>query len=166
VTGVHNKQVITGLTVVLLAAIGVLWLVPTQTVTTATGENDLSPSLVPHISLGVCLVLGIILSVRAWRDGRLTGSDNTPEFEEAGEVDEAPRSVGAMVFDLLVWIASSTAAVMIIPQIGFIATAAVLLAGWLVFAGVRSIAIIAGVSLVLPVVLDRLCWYALTVQLP
>jgi hypothetical protein len=135
-------------------------------VTTATGENDLSPSLVPHLSLGVCLVLGVVLAVRAWRDGRFAVREDTPELEESGEVDEAPRSAGAFVFDLLVWIASSTAAVMIIPQIGFIATAAVLLAGWLVFAGVRSIPVIAGVSLVLPVVLDRLCWYALTVQLP
>lgn len=165
-TGVHQKQLITGLAVVLIAAVGVLWLVPTQTVTTATGENDLSPSLVPHLSLGVCLVLGLVLTVRAWRDGRLADQEDTPELDESGDMEAAPRSVGGFVFDLLVWIASSTAAVMIIPQIGFIATAAVLLAGWLIFAGVRSIPIIAGVSLVLPVVLDRLCWYALTVQLP
>lgn len=156
---------IIGACVVAIAAFGVFWLIPTQTVTSATGENDLSPSLVPTISLGVCLALGLLLMVRAWRDGR-QGGDAGSELDEAGEVDEAPRSFGSLVFDLLVWTGSSIAAMLIIPHAGFIMTGAVLLAGWLVFAGARSVPVIVGVSLLLPVTLDRLCWYALTVQLP
>jgi len=166
VTGSAQKQVIIGACVVAIAAFGVFWLIPTQTVTSATGENDLSPSLVPTISLGLCLVLGLVLMVQAWRDGRRTGEGHAPEMEESGEVDDAPRSFGSFVFDLLVWTVSSAAAVLLIPHAGFIATGVVLLAGWLVFAGARSVPVIVGVSLVLPVTLDRLCWYALTVQLP
>ncbi len=165
-TGAHHKQIITGASVVLIATVGVLWLIPSQTVTTATGENDLSPSLVPHISMGMCLLLGLLYTVQSWRDGRRAGAEATPELEDSGDVDEAPRSVVGLILDLAVWIASSTATMLIIPHVGFIVTGTILLAGWLVFAGVRSVWIVAAVSLGLPVLLDRLCWYALTVQLP
>jgi hypothetical protein len=71
-----------------------------------------------------------------------------------------------LFFDLAVWAGSSIPMMLALPMIGFIAAGTMLLAGWMVFTGARSIPIIAGVSLALPVFLDRLCWYALTVQLP
>jgi hypothetical protein len=41
-----------------------------------------------------------------------------------------------------------------------------LLAAWLLFSGVRSWLLIASLSLILPITLERLCWYALTIPLP
>ena len=68
--------------------------------------------------------------------------------------------------DTVVWVVSSIAAMTMLAQVGFVLAAMPLLAAWLLFAGVRSMVWIAALALTLPIALERLCWYALTIQLP
>lgn len=154
-----------GATVAALAAVGNAWLIPAFTTASATGAYDLSPTLVPHISLGLCLVLGLLLclqSLGARRDGRPA----PPGVARTGD-GATHSSPGVWLFrDLLMWGASSMVTVVLLPRLGFIATATALLAVWLVFAGARRWPVVIGVAVILPVLLDRLSWYALTVRLP
>ena len=46
-----------------------------------------------------------------------------------------------------------------IPALGAVGT-------WLLFAGARPLWLVAVVSVVLPITLEELCWYALTIRLP
>lgn len=162
----QRSEVIVGLVVVLAAGLGIFWLIPTQITVSATGLNDLSPSLVPQISLGLCLLLGIGLILHARFAHARSDAIERIDLDETGEITEQPRYTLGLAFDLAIWATSSVAVMVLLPQVGFIVTAILLLAGWLVFTGVRSPAVIVGVSLILPVVLDRLSWYALTVKLP
>ncbi|MCP5374080.1 MAG: tripartite tricarboxylate transporter TctB family protein [Hyphomicrobiales bacterium] len=160
----HRETLVIGLVVAALSAVGMLWLIPAHT-NPAAGPNDLSPALVPEIALGVCLALGVLLVVQALR----RPDAGAAATAAVGADDDGPRGLRLardLAFDLSVWAVSCIVLVQLLPRIGFIATSAMVLAGWCVFAGLRSIPTIVGVALVVPVVLDRLCWYALTVPLP
>ncbi len=173
----RTSEIVTGISVMSISGLGIFWLIPAQTSLAATGNYDVPPSLIPHIMGILCLALGGGLTLRAWRM-TATATPSAPPAPEVSGAGERRRgdtedmsaanslSGRGLFFDLAVWAGSSIPMMLALPMIGFIAAGTMLLAGWMVFAGARSIPIIAGVSLALPVFLDRLCWYALTVQLP
>ncbi len=146
-----------------LACVGIFWLIPAQTQVSPSGVYDLSPSLVPRLSLGLCLLLGLGLALHGWR-GR-SGRGGPGLARHAATVAEGNSPAG-LAFDVTVWVLSSVPVMLLLDHAGFILTGILLLTGWLLFAGVRSIPVVAGIALILPVSLDRLCWYVLTVELP
>lgn len=156
-----------GLVLVCLAGIGLLWLVPAQIVVSITGMYDLSPRLVPRLVLGLAVLLGLLVAWHGWAARR--SADGEAGAAPPGPLDARgrPRNAAAELgTDVVVWIASSVAVMVGLTQVGFVLTAGPLLAVWLLFAGVRSWPLIVALALVLPITLERLCWYALTIRLP
>ncbi len=162
----RRSDFVTGAVVVVLAGLGIFWLVPAQTTSPQPGGYDIAPSLVPQLSLVLCLLLGFGLMFRSRLSKGTPEPSGRLETDETGAPPGVPITARGLFFDLAVWVGSSVLVMLALPHVGFVVTGTVLLAGWLVFTGVRSVATILAVSLVLPVALDRLCWYALTVQLP
>lgn len=176
----RTSEIVTGISVMSISSLGIFWLIPAQTSLAASGNYDVPPSLIPQITGILCLALGGGLTLRAWRmpatetpsapaasEGSGAG-ERSAQDKENGEDKSAANALSGkgLFFDLAVWAGSSIPMMLVLPIIGFIAAGTMLLAAWMVFAGARSILLIAGVSFALPVFLDRLCWYALTVQLP
>ena len=152
-----------GAVVTALAAAGTFWFVPAYTNTAPTTGNDIAPALVPLVCTGLALLLGLAM---LWRGCQARPAAAAPAGAdpEAGAASAAgPREIAA---DLAVWAGSTVAIMLLLPRAGFILTGALLLAGWMAYAGVRQRLVAAAVVLVLPAAIDRLCWYALTVQLP
>jgi hypothetical protein len=159
----------TGFVLACLASTGLLWLIPAEIEVSSTGMYDLSPRLVPRLILVLTLLLGLCVLWNGWmarRDGRGKGA---PAGSAAMQTDARGRPRHAAVelgVDAVVWVTSSIAVMVALTHVGFILTSVPLLAAWMVFAGVRSKPLIAGLALGLPITLERLCWYALTIPLP
>ena len=157
----------TGLALVVLAGAALLWLVPAQIQVSTTGMYDLSPRLVPRLLLLLTMALGLGVMWQGWKS-RYAGPGSTPASEPL-QLDARGRPRRPAVelgVDAVVWIVSSAAVMVALKHVGFLLTSTPLLAAWMVFAGVRSKVLIASLSLALPIVLERLCWYGLTIQLP
>jgi hypothetical protein len=156
-----------GLALVCLAGAGLLWLVPAQIVVSASGLYDLSPRLVPRLILVLTGLLGLGVLWNGWAARRGgPGAAEAPGPEQTDSRGRPRRAAVELGTDALVWIASSVAVMVGLAQVGFVLTAVPLLAAWLLYAGVRSWPLVAGLSVALPIALERLCWYALTIRLP
>lgn len=149
---------VTGTVATAVAALGVFWLIPSYTGDARTA-NDLSPALVPTIALSVCGLLGIALALRRPRE-------SDPLAAPPGIAPEPIVSGPALLGDLALWSAASVATLALLSHAGFLVAAPLAIAGWMAWCGERSPFRIAAFALTVPIVLERLSWYALTVPLP
>lgn len=156
-----RSDLATGLAVTAVAAVAALWFVPVHTNLAPTVGNDIAPAFMPLVCVGIITVLGLTMVMRALlgrADGPASGGD-----EEIGRDRATPWQVAA---DLAVWSVSTVLVLLLLPRLGFVITGGLLLAAWLAYAGLRSWKTAAAVVLVVPAVLDWLCWHALRIQLP
>lgn len=150
-----------GLVVTGLAAVGGLWFVPANTNPVATAGNDIAPAFMPLLCVGIIAVLGLALLARSVL-GRVA-DPATGDDEAVGDMATTSRQVAG---DLAVWALSTVLVLLLLPRVGFVISAGLLLAAWLAYARVRSWLAAAAVVAVVPALLDWLCWTALKVQLP
>jgi hypothetical protein len=68
--------------------------------------------------------------------------------------------------DLAIWALASLATFVLLRHAGFLVTGTLVIAAWMLFCGERSPLRIAALALGVPILLDRLSWYALSVPLP
>jgi hypothetical protein len=154
-------SLVTGAVTALLSAYGVFWLIPAHTGDARTA-NDIAPAMVPSVALGTCLLLALLLMVRAWRAPRDAGAAHTT----ADTAGNAPVSGPALLADLAIWAFASLATFVLLRHAGFLVTGTLVIAAWMLFCGERSPLRIAALALGVPILLDRLSWYALSVPLP
>ena len=159
----QRSDIVIGCALLALAAFALLWLIPAYTVP-VTSPIDIQASFIPALSCWVVLVLAAALVLRgalALRRGGEAAADDGEEFR--GEVTGLGRREAG---NLLIWALFSLAALFGLRHLGFLVTAPLLLAAALYYAGCRDRILIAGLSLLSPVVISQIVWHAFTVSLP
>lgn len=158
----RTTRIVVASAVCLLAAAGLLWLIPAQT-GDARGATDIAPAFFPNMSLGVCLALGLCLAWDAFRGPREAKRTASAEEESA---DDDTLTGRALLADMAVWVAASVMAILVLKYAGFIPAGIMLLTGWMLYCGLRSWLLIGLVAIGTPLLLERLSWYVLTIRLP
>lgn len=136
-----------------------VWIIPSQTAP-AESPLDLPPAFMPTLMVAICLLLSIVLGVRALRQ---KGDDGKPN-EEFGEDATGIGRTELLNFSL--WAGVATTTWLLLRFVGFEPAMTVFLLAVLTYTGVRKIWLIACVALVVPIVLAQFTWYALTIQVP
>lgn len=155
----RRTDLASGLVLMLLAGLGLFWLVPSQTAP-AQSPLDLPPGLMPSLALAVCLALAILLVARALRPVR----GEPGRHEEFGA--EASGIGRRELFNLAGWIALSTATMLALPRLGFLFTGALLLAAVLIYARARPLWLVALLVPLVPLALQQVALHAFTTELP
>ena len=144
----------------LVSAWCLVWLIPESTAP-AQSELDLSPALIPSIAVGICLVLSLVMMVRALRADAAEAADLDEEFgEDASGVDPA------VLANLLIWAGASVATYLFMDFVGFEPAMSLFLAATMLFVGVRRYWEIALVAIVAPIALSQLVFHVFTTELP
>ncbi len=140
-----------GVLLAILALAALFWIVPAHT-ETAVGDYDVSPAFFPRLGAGLVLVLAFTLVATGTRR------------HLAGHRDGRPGR--RVLAELLIWSAAATATVIGLQVIGFIATSALVIAGWMLLAGERRWLLIGAAAVAFPLVVDTAAWVFFTVDLP
>lgn len=146
--------------IVAMALAGLGWLVPLH-VPSAHDPGDLPPTMVPYLSLAVCGLTGLLLGVSAWRKRGRT-ADETQDNEAAEVLEFGLRET----LNLVVWLVFALIIWLLLKFVGFEVAAGVTIAGGMLYGGMRKLWLIALTSVAAPVIIDRIAWYGLNVQLP
>lgn len=143
-----------------IAAMALGWLVPNY-VPSAHDAGDLPPTLVPVLSMAVCALTALLLGVSAWR--RRGDAPGKNRDDEAAELLAFGLKETA---NLLLWLAAAAVIWLLLKYAGFMAAAAVAIAAGTIYGGIRRVWIIIASALIIPLLIDRIVWYGLNIQLP
>jgi len=143
-----------------IVAITLGWLVPNY-VPSAHDAGDLPPTLVPVLSMAVCALTALLLGISAWR--RRGEAPGKTRDDEAAELLVFGLKETA---NLLLWLASAAVIWLLLKYAGFVAAAAIAIAAGTIYGGIRRVWIIVASALLIPLLIERIVWYGLNVQLP
>ena len=144
-------DIVAGVLLAILALAALFWIVPAHTETNV-GDYDVSPAFFPRLGAGVVLALALTLittGARRHLAGRGNGRPGRRVLEE-----------------LLIWGAAATVTVIGLQTIGFIATSAVVVAGWTLLAGQRRWLLVGAAAVLFPLAVDTAARVFFTVDLP
>ena len=142
-------DVAAGLVLAAASAFALLWLIPGNT-EQSLGEHDISPGFFP--SLAACAVLLLSILFIATR---------------AKDLPTATRSGGlSIAAEVAVWGLASLLIVSGLALAGFLFTAPLVIAAWMLVGGRRIWWQVLLLALLFPIAVDRLAWIVFTVQLP
>ena len=143
---------VAGVALAALASAALVWFIPAYTDASA-GEYDVSPAFFPKLAVTIILVLSVGLALMGF--ARMRGPSS------------ATGSTGASaLLEFAAWNAVAAPAMLGIAQVGFVATAAVLIAAGMLLAGRRTWLLIAITAVAFPLLLDRAAWWIFTVNMP
>jgi len=134
------------------ALAALVWFIPANTAS-VVGEYDVSPTFFPELTAALVLALSIALALSGFARMRRSGP--------------GARSTGARaVVEFVAWSVTATLAVLGIAKVGFVVTAALLIAAGMMLAGRRSWYLIVVAAISFPLLLDAVAWWIFTVDLP
>ncbi len=148
------------LIILLMAGIVQGWLIPNY-VPSAHDPGDLPPTLVPILSMAVCALMALLLGISAWRRNADV-PDETRDDEAAEKLIFGLKEAA----NLLLWLAAAAVIWLLLKYVGFMAAAAVSIAAGTVYGGIRNVWIIIASGLIIPLLIDKIVWYGLNIQLP
>lgn len=141
-----------GALLAVLAVLALVWLIPANTAS-VIGEYDVSPTFFPELTATVVLLLAIALL--------LSGLARMRRPAEG-----ARSSAGHALLEFGAWSVAATLAVLGIAKLGFVVTAAALIAAAMLLAGRRTWYVIAIAAIGFPLLVDAVAWWVFTVDLP
>ena len=148
------------LTILLITGIALGWLIPNY-VPSEHDAGDLPPTLVPMLSMAVCVLTALLLGISAWRrSGEVP--DETRDDEAAEQLTFGLKEAA----NLLLWLAAAAVIWLLLKYVGFMAAAAVSIAAGTVYGGIRKVWIIIASALIIPLLIDQIVWYGLNIKLP
>ena len=153
-------DIVSSIIIIVLAGVAMFWLIPNH-VPTRHDPGDLPPNLMPMLSAGVLAFTGILLGISAWRKKDFQSDDqqNEKALEKIG--------FGFKEFtNLVILMLASAVYLLVLKHAGFEVASGLLMATAMLYAGLRNIWIIAGVSIVMPVLIVQVAWHTLNIQLP
>ena len=158
----RNTHIYSGVLLSIASLWCLFWFIPENTVP-AQSELDLSPALVPSISVGAVLITAVIMLVHALREkpDDSGGSALDDEFgSEAVGIDLHVLGNAAL------WAVVATVSWFIMEQVGFEPSMTLLLIGTMLFVGVRDWWLIILTAVLSPIVLSQSAFLFFDTQLP
>jgi len=156
----RRVNLVASLIILLLAGIVQGWLIPNY-VPSAHDAGDLPPTLVPILSMAVCALMALLLGISAWRR-------NGDVADKIQDDEAADRLIFGLkeAANLLLWLAAAAVIWLLLKYVGFLAAAAVAIGAGTVYGGIRNVWIIIASALFIPLLIDKIVWYGLNIQLP
>jgi len=149
----------------LLTLAGILslaWLIPDQVPVPAGPDQGLSARFMPTVAVSALTVLAFLLGMNVLIR-KLRGL--APLAEENEDNDDQGFGAAEAV-NTMVLLAGSGVYVGLLATVGFVVSTAFGLAVCLYFGGVRNRLLIVALCLGIPLVLEQILWWGLTIQLP
>ena len=153
-------NLVAALIILLVVGIAQLWLIPNY-VPAAHDPGDLPPTLVPMLSMAACGLTALLLGISAWRR-RKDAADENPEDEATEQLIFGLNEAA----NLVLWLAAAAVIWLLLKYVGFMAAAAVTIAAGTVYGGIRNVWIVIASALIIPLLVDKIVWYGLNIQLP
>lgn len=151
----------TGLVALLSSLCAVFLLIPHNIKIITDVETGISPSLFPYIgSIGLGVFAAILIIVN------LTNILKDKMIEEESEDKETLEFGRTEVVNMLILLGSSMIYVYLMKCTGFLIAAAIYTSGAMFLCGVRKIHLFLVGAIIIPLVLERILWYGLQIQLP
>lgn len=145
-----HAEIAAGLVLVAGSVFALLWLIPENTLPSAS-EHDISPALFPTLAAWAVLALSAVLI--GTRLSRLRAAARAePGF--------------SVVLEIAVWTVIGGITMLGLSTVGFVATAALVIAFWMVFGGCKTWWRVLLIAIVFPLTVEQLAWIVFTVQLP
>ena len=148
--------------IIILAFSGMMlgWMIP-NFVPQKHDAGDLPPSLMPFLSMSIFALTALLLGISAWRR-KDDNHQNDPDDEATEKLVFGIREAG----NLLLWLAASGIASLLLKFVGFEVAAGALIAAGAVYGGIRNPIVIAIAALIIPQIIDKAAWYGLQIRLP
>ncbi|WP_282607239.1 tripartite tricarboxylate transporter TctB family protein [Pelagibius sp. Alg239-R121] len=140
----------TGLFLVAVSVFALLWLIPQNTLPSAS-EHDISPDFFPSLAAWTVLLLSLLFVVIRLRRFR--------------RLAKAERSLVVFV-EVVVWAVAGGITVLGLSTVGFLATAAILTAVWMFIGGSRTWWHLLLLATLFPLAVEQIAWIVFTVRLP
>lgn len=148
-----------------LAAMGlfaVTWLIPNGVDGADNMDLGLPPTFMPTVAAYTVIVLGLIVAAIYGRHLVARHADAVEESEENENLEFGVREV----VNFLVFSALSVGFMVLLQVSGFLIASGILLAMLIYFMGFRSWPIIIGIAVIVPLAMEQVLWYALSIRLP
>ena len=158
----RNTHIYSGVLLSIASLWCIFWFIPENTVP-AQSELDLSPALVPTISVAAILVTAVIMLIHAIRQERDTAGGSALDDEFGLEATGINVHV---IGNAALWGLVATISWVIMDQVGFEPAMTLFLLGAMVFIGERRWWVIIATSVLTPIVLSQIVFLFFTTQLP
>jgi hypothetical protein len=138
------------------------WVIPNYT-SDPQSDLDVRPSFIPNVAAGAILFLACLMLYNSLRRAKAEQEDVVDD-EEFG--DEASGLGLEELFNLVLWVITSTVTVILIDILGFSIVSSLFLIGLMLYAGQRNWIILILVGIIVPVSIWQITWHAFSIQLP
>ena len=155
-------NLISGLSLVAIGLLAVLWLIPVYVPVEEGISAGLSPAFMPRLAAAAVVLLGAGIVASAVRQLSSRGAGAQEESEE----NETLAFGRPEIVNLLALAAVSTAYMLLFVYGGFVASCALLLAFAIYVTGFRRIVPLLAIALCFPIALEQILWHALDIPLP
>jgi hypothetical protein len=159
---VRNTHIYCGVLFSIVSLWCLIWFIPGNTIP-AQSELDLSPALVPSISVAAILVTSIMMLIHALREER-DDSGGSALDDEFGL--EAVGINPQVMSNTLIWAVLATVCWNIMDDVGFEPAMTLLLLLTMYFVGERRWWVIISTSVITPILLSQMAFLFFTTQLP
>ena len=147
---------------VFFSLVCLVWVIPNYT-SPPQSALGIRPSFIPNVAVGTMLFLSIFMLFQNLRH-RKSKQELVVDDEEFG--DEASGLGVEELANLSLWIISSVIVVFLMGILGYIIVSSLFMICLMIYAGQRRPVILILVSIVTPVLIWQITWYAFTIQLP
>ena len=158
----RNTHIYCGVLLSIASLWCLFWFIPENTIP-AQSELDLSPALVPSISVIAVLITAMLMLVNALRQERDTTGASALDDEFGLEATGVDFHV---MGNALLWGVVATICWFIMDQVGFEPSMTVFLFATMFFIGERRWWVIISTSVLTPIVLSQSAYLFFTTQLP
>ena len=153
-------DIVASIIILIFSAVAFAWLIPCF-IATKHDAGDLSPALIPSLSIGVLAFTAILLGISAWqkKDG---SHQDVQEGDEGDTLSFGIQETG----DLVLWVVASGIIWLMLKFVGFEVATGITIAAGAVYGGIRSPTVVILAALIIPQVIDKAVWYGLQIMLP
>ena len=139
-----------------------VWVIPNYT-SPPQSELGVRPSFMPNVAVGTMLFLSILMLYQNFKH-RKSNQEPVADDEEFG--DEASGLGIEELANLSLWAISSAIVVFLMGILGYMIVSSLFMVCLMIYAGQRRPVIMILVSIITPVLIWQITWYAFSIQLP
>jgi hypothetical protein len=147
---------------IIFSLVCLVWVIPNYT-SPPQSKLGVRPSFIPNVAVGTMLFLSILMLVQNIKH-RKSKYETVVDDEEFGA--EASGLGQTELANLALWTVSSEIVVFLMGILGYTIVSSLFMVCLMLYAGQRRPVILIIVSIVTPLLIWQITWYAFSIQLP